>query len=128
MAVLGLFRKREALTLSVFLVALCVEIAGSLALPTLDPFLSARFHGTLLRNSRHPDRVFTFQLSRSWQYGLNFYLDREISEWVPSDPGAALVLTRPQGLAEIRKTGRVQGTLEEPYGGILYVPVLPAPR
>jgi 4-amino-4-deoxy-L-arabinose transferase-like glycosyltransferase len=127
-AVLGLFRKREALTVSFFLVAFCVETAGSFVLPALDPLLSARFHGNLLRNSRYPDRIFTFKLARSWQYGLNFYLQREIPEWVPSDWQAALVLTTPQGLAEIRKLGRVEGGLEEPYGGIVYVPIFPAPR
>ena len=127
-ALLGFLRNRGALLLSFFLAASCVELAGALVLPALDPFISARFHGELLRNNRYPDRVFTFHLTRSWQYGLNFYLEREVLEWSPGNPGAALVLTTPQGLAEIRKLGRVQGTLEEPYGGILYVPVMPAAR
>jgi 4-amino-4-deoxy-L-arabinose transferase-like glycosyltransferase len=123
-----LLRNRGALMLSFFLVAFCVEIAGARILPALDPFISARFHGDLLRNHRYPDRVFTFQLTRSWQYGLNFYLGRDVAEWLPADKEAALVLTTPQGLDEIRKTGRVQGVLDEPYEGILYVPVLPAAR
>ena len=127
-AALGLLHNRGALLLSFFLVALCVEVAGARILPALDPFISARFHGDLLRNHRHPDRVFTFQLTRSWQYGLNFYLGREVAEWSPADKEAALVLTTPQGLEEIRKTGRVQGALDEPYEGILYVPVLPGAR
>jgi 4-amino-4-deoxy-L-arabinose transferase-like glycosyltransferase len=121
-------RNRGALLLSLFMVALCVELAGARVLPALDPFISARFHGELLRNHRYPDRVFTFRLTRSWQYGLNFYLGREVAEWLPADADAALVLTTPQGLDEIRKMGRVQGVLDEPYEGILYVPVLPAPR
>ena len=127
-ALLGFLRNRAAFLLSFFLVALCVELAGVRVLPALDPFISARFHGELLRNIRYPNRVFTFHLTRSWQYGLNFYLEREIPEWSPRDAGAALVLTTPQGLDEIRKSGRVQGTLEEPYGGILYVPIMPAAR
>jgi 4-amino-4-deoxy-L-arabinose transferase-like glycosyltransferase len=127
-ALLGFLRNRSAFLLSFFLVALCVELAGARVLPALDPVISTRFHGELLRNNRYPDRIFTFHLTRSWQYGLNFYLEREIPEWQPGDPGAALVLTTPQGLDEIRKFGRVQETLEEPYGGILYVPVLPASR
>jgi 4-amino-4-deoxy-L-arabinose transferase-like glycosyltransferase len=126
--VLGFRRGREALLLSFFLAALCVELAGARVLPALDPFISARFHGELLRKHRYPDRVFTFHLTRSWQYGLNFYLGRELTEWSPVDIGAALVLTTPQGLDEIRKMGRVQGALDEPYEGILYVPVLPAGR
>jgi 4-amino-4-deoxy-L-arabinose transferase-like glycosyltransferase len=126
--VLALLRNRGALLFSLFMVALCVELAGSRVLPALDPFISARFHGELLTNHRYPDRVFTFHLTRSWQYGLNFYLGREVAEWPPADADAALVLTTPQGLDEIRKMGRVQGALDEPYEGILYVPVLPAPR
>jgi 4-amino-4-deoxy-L-arabinose transferase-like glycosyltransferase len=125
---LGFRRGREALLLSFFVAALCAELAGARVLPALDPFISARFHGELLRNHRYPDRVFTFHLTRSWQYGLNFYLGREIVEWTPADTSAALVLTTPQGLDEIRKTDRVQGALDEPYEGILYVPVLPAVR
>ncbi len=127
-AALAVLRNRGALLLSFFLAVLCVELAGARVLPALDPFISARFHGELLRNHRYPNRVFTFHLSRSWQYGLNFYLGREIAEWSPADVSAALVLTTPQGLEEIRKTGRVQGPLDEPYEGILYVPVLPASR
>ncbi len=126
--VFALLRNRGDLLLSFFMAALCVELAGARVLPGLDPFISARFHGDLLRNHRYPDRVFTFHLARSWQYGLNFYLGHEVTEWSPDDADAALVLTTPQGLDEIRKTGRVQGALDEPYEGILYVPVLPAPR
>ncbi|MGA8306831.1 MAG: phospholipid carrier-dependent glycosyltransferase [Candidatus Acidiferrales bacterium] len=126
--VFALLRNRGALLLSFFMAALCVELAGARVLPTLDPFISARFHGDLLRNHRYPNRVFAFHLTRSWQYGLNFYLGREVAEWSPSDADAALVLTTAQGLDEIRKMGRVQGALDEPYEGILYVPVLPAAR
>jgi 4-amino-4-deoxy-L-arabinose transferase-like glycosyltransferase len=126
--VLAFFRNRGALLLSFFVAALCVELAGARVLPALDPFISARFHGELLRNHCYPNRVFTFQLTRSWQYGLNFYLRHEVAEWPPADADAALVITTPQGLDEIRKMGRVQGALDEPYEGILYVPVLPTPR
>ena len=126
--VLALLRNRGALLLSLFMVALCVELAGARVLPALDPFISTRFHGELLRSHRYPDRVFTFHLTRSLQYGLNFYLGREVGECPPADADAALVLTTPQGLDEIRKMGRVQGSLDEPYEGILYVPVLPTPR
>ena len=125
---LGFVRIRSALLFSILLVAFCVELAGARVLPALDPFISARFHGDRLRNHRYPNRVFTFHLARSWQYGLNFYLGREVTEWAPSDADAALVLTTPQGLDEIRKMARVQGALDEPYEGILYVPVLPAAR
>jgi len=103
--------------------ALLVEIAGARILPELDPFISARPHAQLLRNDRRPERIFIFRLNRSWSYGLAFYLDRELPEWSASDSQAALVLTSPGGLEEIRKLGRLGGELDESYRGILYVPI-----
>jgi 4-amino-4-deoxy-L-arabinose transferase-like glycosyltransferase len=128
LGLLGLIRLRNALVVSCILVALLVEVAGARVLPSLDHFLSARHHAALLRQDRRPDRLFTFHLSRSWIWGLDFYLERELPQWSPEDPEAALVLTNPKGLEELRRLGRFRGTLEEDYKGILYVPVLPAPR
>jgi 4-amino-4-deoxy-L-arabinose transferase-like glycosyltransferase len=125
---LGIVRRKHALLLSLILAALLVEIAGAWVLPTLDPYLSARQHAGLLRNDRYPGRVFTFHLRRSWTYGLAFYLDRQVPEWLPVDLEPALVLTTPDGFDEIRRLGRFQGTLDEAYHGVFYVPVLPAPR
>jgi 4-amino-4-deoxy-L-arabinose transferase-like glycosyltransferase len=121
---LGVLRRRGVLLISALLVASLVEIAGARILPALDPYISARPHAELLRNDRRPERIFTFHLNRSWTYGLAFYLSRELPEWSPRDPEAALVLTNPKGLEEIRKLGRLGGELEESYQGILYVPVL----
>jgi 4-amino-4-deoxy-L-arabinose transferase-like glycosyltransferase len=123
---LSLFDRRGALLISALLVALLVELAGARILPALDPYISARSHAQLLHNDRRPERIFTFHLNRSWSYGLAFYLDRELPEWSPQDPQAALVLTNPKGLEEIRKLGRLGGELDESYQGILYVPVLPS--
>jgi 4-amino-4-deoxy-L-arabinose transferase-like glycosyltransferase len=124
-AALGLRRRRGAMLLTIFMVMISVEAVGRRVLPALDPYISARFHGNMLRNDRYPNRVFTLHLTRSWQYGLNFYLEREVPEWSPTDRGPALVLTTPLGLEEIRKLGRVQGALDEPYAGLVFVPVLP---
>jgi hypothetical protein len=97
-------------------------------LPALDPYLSARPHAAFLRGDLRPDRIFTYRLNRSWNYGLAFYFRRELSEWSPNEPDAALVLTNQKGIEEITKAGRVQGELNEPQQGILYVPVSPLPR
>jgi len=125
-AALGLTRKRGALALSVLLVVLLVEVAGARVLPSLDPYLSARWHAELLRKDQRPDRLFTFHLQRSWNYGLAFYLGRELPEWSPEDPEAALILTNPAGLEELRRLGRFRGVLPGDYKGVVYVPVLPA--
>jgi 4-amino-4-deoxy-L-arabinose transferase-like glycosyltransferase len=120
------------LRLAVILCSLCVvamlETANVVILPALDPYVSARSHAGFLRNDLHPDRIFAYQLRRSWNYGLAFYFQREIPEWSPQDPDAALVLTSREGLQKIQKAGRFQGTLEQPAQGIIYVPVQPAPR
>jgi 4-amino-4-deoxy-L-arabinose transferase-like glycosyltransferase len=123
---------RKNLCLAVLLCSLCVvgtlEIANVVVLPALDPYISARPHAAFFRNDLHPDRIFTYELRRTWNFGVAFYFHRELLEWSPQDPDAAIVLTSREGLEKIQKAGRFQGTLEPPQQGILYVPVAPAPR
>lgn len=118
-----------------FAIALCgVCVAAALGgislgpLPAVDAFSSARRHAEFLRSDRRPDRIFTYHLERSWNYGLAFYFQRELPEWSPADPEPALVLTTPKGYQEIRALGRFHGTLDEAYVGVFYVPIPPAPR
>jgi hypothetical protein len=105
-----------------------IAAANIAMLPALDPYLSARSHAAFLRGDLRPDRIFTYRLNRSWNYGLAFYFRRELPEWSPNEPDAALVLTNQKGLEEIAKAGRVQGELNEPQQGLLYVPISPHPR
>lgn len=119
--------KRVSVKSSLLLVVLLAEFAGWRTLPALDPYISARWHGEFVRNDAHPDRIFIYRLPRSWEYGLAFYVGRELPEWTPTNPESALVLTTAQGLAEMKKLGRVQGVLDESYKGIVYVPAFPAP-
>ncbi len=110
--------------LCILFVAAGLEIANLRLLPELDRFYSARPHADFMRNDLRPDRIFTYQLSRSWDYGLAFYFRRQLPEWSPHDPDAALVLTTPAGLREISRLDRFRGSLNENYEGILYVPVM----
>jgi len=114
--------------LSALAVVVVVEAVSFTALPQLEPLFSARSHAAFMANDKHPDRIFTYHLRRSWDYGLAFYFHRELPEWKPTDPEAALVLTTPEGLAEIETLGRFRGALDEAYIGILYVPVQREPR
>lgn len=107
---------------------LAVEAANIRVLPALDSFYSARPHAAFMRGDQHPERIFTYHLSRSWDYGLAFYFHRELPEWSPADPDAALVLTTPGGLAQMKELGRFSGNLDEPYVGVLYVPANRVPR
>lgn len=117
-----------AMAVCALFIALSLEVANLALLPMLDPLYSARPYAALMRNDLHPDRIFTYDLARSWNWGLAFYFHRELPEWSPQDPNAALVLTTPAGLAQIRKLGRLWGSLDEAYVGVLYVPINQAPR
>jgi 4-amino-4-deoxy-L-arabinose transferase-like glycosyltransferase len=123
---------RKNLNLAVILCSLCavatLEVANAAVLPALDPYVSARPHAAFFRNDLHPDRIFTYELKRTWNYGLAFYFHRELPEWPPQDPDAAMVLTSPEGFEKIQKAGRFQGTLEPTQQGLFYVPIQPAPR
>ena len=123
---------RRNLALVVILCSLCViatlEIANITVLPTLDSYISARPHAAFFQNDLHPDRIFTYELRRTWKYGLAFYFHRELPEWSPQDPDPALVLTSHEGLEKIAKAGRFRSAEEPPAQGIIYVPVAPAPR
>jgi 4-amino-4-deoxy-L-arabinose transferase-like glycosyltransferase len=127
-AALGILRKRVWVALALALVAVCTEGISVGVLPPLDPFFSARWHAQFLRNDLHPDRIFTYKVPRSWNYGLAFYMQRELPEWSPNDPNAALILTDQRGMREIQQLGRLEGELDETDRGILYVPVAPIPQ
>ena len=119
---------RVAVAVCCLSVLLSVEAANSLILPALDPVLSARPYAQMLQYDLHPDRIFGFQVTRAWDYGLAFYFRRELPEWSPADPNAALVLTDRAGFAQIVKDGRFHGELEPPRRGIFLVPIEAAPR
>jgi len=126
--VLGFRRKLKALVFtSAFAVAIAVEIAGFCLLPNLDPSLSARERGTLLRESAQSD-FYTYHLQRSWDYGLAFYAGREIKEWSPENAGAASLLTTAQGLSELKRLGRFSGVVNPSERGIRYVRIETAAR
>ena len=120
---LGNRRRGAGIWIVLLLVCTLVEIAGTAILPDLDPDYSARTIGTMLRHDLHPERLFTYQLPRAWTYGLDFYLRRDLREWSPDDRRAALVLTTPRGVAQLRQQGYVRDSLNEPYQVIVFVPI-----
>jgi 4-amino-4-deoxy-L-arabinose transferase-like glycosyltransferase len=123
------FRRKPAtaVLLCAALTAGIVEFASLKILPVFDSDVSARPHAEFMHNDQHPDRIFTYELSRSWNWGLAFYFRRELPEWLPSDSEPALVLTTSAGLKQIEKLGRSSGDLEETQPGLVYVPIAPAP-
>lgn len=121
-------RRRAGIWVSLLLVCVLVEVAGNGILPDLDAYYSARSVGTMLRHDLYPGRLFTYELPRSWQYGLDFYLGRDLPQWSPDNFRAALVLTTPKGLAKLEQSGYVQGAINELYQEIVFVPIPIRPR
>jgi len=115
--------QRAAIWISLVVLSLAVEVAGIAVLPRIDPYYSARLVGTQLRGDVRPDRLLVYDLPRAWEYGLAFYLGRELPEWSPADREAALVLTSARGFEEMKKEGYFRGTLDEKYQRIVFVPI-----
>jgi len=122
---------RRVIGISALLMVLCVEGANLRVLPHVEARYSARPYANFLKNYQHPDRVFTYELPRAWNYGLAFYFNRQLPEWSATDPEPALILTTPQGLGKIRRLGRYNMPLEDTRRNdqpVIYVPVMAVPR
>jgi 4-amino-4-deoxy-L-arabinose transferase-like glycosyltransferase len=78
-------RQRVALLLVVVLVIAAIEIANFAILPKLDGRISGRqLAGNILKTDPTGANIAIYQLPRSWQYGMNFYLNRDLPEWTPA--------------------------------------------
>ncbi len=121
-------KKHLAVPLCLLFVAAGVEFLSVAVLPALDSAYSARPYAELLSRDLRPERIFMYDVPRSWDWGLAFYFRRELPEWSPADPEPALALTTEAGFAQIKKLGRFHGELDELSGGIRLVPVEAAPR
>ena len=81
------FRKRTmmALGLAAVLVLGTVETANLVVLPKLDGLISYRqLAAKLQRNGVAEQSLAIYQVSRSLNYGLDYYLNRELPEWRPN--------------------------------------------
>jgi 4-amino-4-deoxy-L-arabinose transferase-like glycosyltransferase len=86
-------RPREAFFLLVVFVIAAVEFANFNFLPKLDGEISARrIAESILKTDPTGGNVATYQLPRSWQYGMNFYLNRDLPEWTPESGQPAWIL------------------------------------
>jgi hypothetical protein len=81
-----------------------VQLANRLELPAVDRLVSPRPSVNAIRNDTAiAENVRTFRLSRTSRYALNFYLHREVEEWLPEITGPAVAFVSPAGLAELRR-------------------------
>jgi len=82
-----------AFLLVTVLVLSTVAFANFVMLPRLDNGISPRsLASRLLRRGAAGDNIALHELPRAWRYGLEFYLNRELPEWLPSNSEPEWVL------------------------------------
>jgi 4-amino-4-deoxy-L-arabinose transferase-like glycosyltransferase len=111
MASAMLRRTYVALTLSI-LVVLSLLTFTYVSAARLDPQLSARFSVARIP----PERAaitYSYKLQRAWQYQLNFYLHREITEWNPEIAGEAVVVTNQKHLEELKTHAEIVSVISD---------------
>jgi len=103
--VLSLRKKYSSAIVSGLVAWVCLLILTySAPLPSMDSWFSPRpIAFTILRDHQMAGEIRTFRLQRGWQFGLNFYLRRELQEWNPSEP-QGYVLASPAGIQELRRS------------------------
>jgi 4-amino-4-deoxy-L-arabinose transferase-like glycosyltransferase len=102
-AALALLRKVRASFACTALATAALALAAlTTILPRLDASLSARTAASAVA-SLNPQ---IFRLNRSTEFGLDFYLHRELTEWSDAQEGPATIVAGPAGL-DIPRTHRV---------------------
>jgi 4-amino-4-deoxy-L-arabinose transferase-like glycosyltransferase len=97
-------RKVFLLASGVICLVMFVAAIDTLALPSLDALVSPRRVAQIVRGyPQSSGAIVTFRLNRGWQYGLNFYLGREIAEWTGEPNQPAIAIVSPGGLIELRR-------------------------
>lgn len=86
----------RAFVAAAFLVITLVGIADLAVLPQLDAGISSRQYAKqILQIDPTGERVRSFALPRSTQYGIEFYLNRNVPEWKPVDESQIRDFLRP---------------------------------
>lgn len=116
-AALGSARRvAAALLINATLIACLLVAANKFVVPRIDPsvssrataraFLSAESGKTITAAEKIPaGSLGSYQLDRAWQYGLEYYLDRQIPEWTPESGGSFWLFTNDAGCRDIRRRG-----------------------
>lgn len=129
LAVAGLahWRKARAAVAAVALgFAMVVAYLNVSMLPKLDPLISPRTIAQRLQEMGDADRVAVYRLHRGWHYGLNYYLDRQLQEWVPGP--SSLVVTTADGVQELRALALSVRVLDRVSTEAVLVTVAPTPK
>ena len=82
-----------ALGLTSAVMAILVLGVNSRVVPTLDPLLSARAAAVAASDAAEGGAIFELGLERTMNFGLDYYLRRDLREWSP-EAGEGVVVVR----------------------------------
>src|SRR6266849_4824115 len=109
-AALGSLRNHSlSIVFGVLVVIVAVNLGlGGTVRQTIDSSVSARYAFQTTQavwSNYSPERVSTYKLRRSFQYGLNFYFHRELPEWSASRVQPGWVFTTRRDGNELQRLG-----------------------
>jgi hypothetical protein len=109
---LAMTRKTTAGLICAVMVMLLLVTLGYVGIEKLDSGISARASAAQIGASR-AGRTYAFKMQRGWEYQLDFYLHRELTEWNTSNSGEAVVVTTKQNLGELKKSAEIIAVISE---------------
>ena len=106
---LSLLKQPKAALIGILLVmTILVEIANLRILPQTDRLFSTReLAQFIISEDSVSSDVAEYKLPRTWKYGLNYYFQREVREWIPGSPRPDWIVTTPKAALEIQD-GEIQ--------------------
>ena len=94
---------KQLLIVTALFAAILVECAGRTLLPWEGEIVSTRGFAQGFAEGTHPTiTVYSYKLKRSTQYGLEYYLHRDLKEWDPATPTPGYILYSQKASAELR--------------------------
>ena len=139
-AALGSARRiAAALLINAALMACLLVAANWFIVPRIDPsvssratakaFLAAESGNAATASEKIPaGSLGSYKLDRAWQYGLEYYLDRQIPEWTPESGGSFWLFTNDAGCRDIRRRGMECTPVQQTAPAAWLVRVQPAAR
>ena len=96
---------RTTVAISALGVALTLWQLNAVLLPRLDPLISTRAVAQDAADLAAGGAVHAYQLHRDWQYGLEYYLRRQVPEWNKEAPAGSVVMTTKRGMWAMQQRG-----------------------
>jgi len=118
-------RPRAALTTVVLLVVALLVFLNTAVLPAADSRISARAAAQDALRLLPPARdIAVLKLKRDWNYGLDYYFDRDLPEWTPGQPLPEWLFTNQRNAIELEHSGnrfREVSRVGAPFAVLLHV-------